>query len=212
MTKADLAWRVLAGVVTVGAAFGLRVITAAELRVPAAASSLVRLSWSARPERVERCRRLTDDELAARPVHMRLRLECEGMFARYRLVVAANGRTEAEDTVRGGGLRHDRPMHVFREFVVTPGTLRLTVELARLDSVESAPSERDTLGVAPAGRPVDTLLGTREVREMTERRQRAGGAIPARLQLDTTVVLARGGVVLVTWDEAARRLVARTER
>ena len=80
----------------------------------------VRLSWSARPERVETCRRLTDAELADRPAHMRLRLECTGRFARYRLAVLSDGVPLALDTVRGGGLRNDRPMHVLRELAVDP--------------------------------------------------------------------------------------------
>jgi hypothetical protein len=213
MTRADIAWRVLAVAAAAGAAFGLRYLTAAELAVPAGASSLVRLSWSARPERVERCRRLTDDELAKRPVHMRLRLECEGSFARYHLLVSANGRVLASDTVRGGGLRHDRPMHVFREFAVPPGPLRLTVTLARIDSVGAVPDDSAVLGVSGTGGVgAETLLGAREAREMAERRQRAGEAIPARLALDTSLALGRGRVVLVTWDDEARRLAARTGR
>jgi hypothetical protein len=43
--------------------------------------ALLRLSWSGRPERIERCRELTDAELAERPAHMRRRLECEGRSA-----------------------------------------------------------------------------------------------------------------------------------
>jgi hypothetical protein len=211
MTRADVAWRVLSVVTAVGAAIALRYLTAAELAVPAGASSLVRLSWSARPERLERCRRLTDDELAKRPVHMRLRLECQGSFARYHLLVSANGRVLASDTVRGGGLRHDRPMHVFREFALTPGPLRLTVALARIDSISAEPGD-PAASAEPAAGGVrgDTLLGAREGREMAERAQRVGEAIPARLVLDTSFALGRGRVVLVTWDDEARRLIAHT--
>jgi hypothetical protein len=102
-------------------------------------------------------------------------------------------------------------MHVFREFAVPPGPLRLTVTLARIDSVGAVPGDSAVLGVSgTGGAGAETLLGAREAREMAERRQRAGEAIPARLALDTSLALGRGRVVLVTWDDEARRLAART--
>lgn len=204
MSPHDFMWRGVAVVAALVAAFGLRRATALELTTPTAGFSLVRLSWSARPERVERCRRLTDDELAQRPAHMRMRMECEGAFARYILTVRVDGDVVANDTIRGGGLRHDRPMHVFHEIAVVPGSRRLEVELARVDSVGNDST------AAGAGAGADTLLGAREGREMDERRGRAAEAIPARLTLDTTLALAAGSVVLVTWDPGRRALVSKT--
>ena len=207
MSPRDFAWRGFAVAMAVLAALGLRAATAKELASPTAGSSLVRLSWTARPERVERCRRLTDDELAQRPAHMRMRMECEGGFARYLLTVRVDGNLVAGDTIRGGGVRHDRPMHVFNEIAVAPGSRHLVVELARLDSVST--DSTDSAAATPGGQGADTLLGAREGREMDERRRRVAEAIPARLILDTTVALAAGGVVLVTWDAGSRKLVSK---
>jgi hypothetical protein len=50
----------------------------------------------------------------------------------------------------------------------------------------------------------------RAVREAEERRRRRAEAIPPVLTLDTTVTIASRRVLLVTYDEPNRRLVART--
>lgn len=104
----------------------------------------LRLSWSARPERIETCRRLTDEELAQRPPHMRLRLECNGSFAHYRLTVSVDSQVISETTVRGGGLRHDRPMHLFEEFRVPAGRHRFRVALVRVDSASATREDSST--------------------------------------------------------------------
>lgn len=204
MSPRGILWRAAAVVATGAAALGLRGATVFELTSATAGAALVRLSWSARPERVERCRRLSDDELAQRPVHMRLRMECEGTFARYLLTVLVDGNAAAIDTIRGGGLRHDRPMHVFREIEVTPGWRRIAVSLARIDAVAADSAVGVTTGA-------DTLLGAREIREMDERRGRAAEAIPDRLELDTALALAAGRVLLVTWDRESRRFIGRSQ-
>ncbi|MCC6928745.1 MAG: hypothetical protein IT359_07120 [Gemmatimonadaceae bacterium] len=179
-------------------------------------SAWVRLSWSARPERVEHCRRLSDEELEARPAHMRLRFECEGRFARYELRLTVDDSVAVRDVVQGDGLRHDRPMHVLREHALRPGERHLLVTLARLDSATATAQDSiaGTTGVTGEqvrpGAESDTVLGEREGREREERARRAAESIPARLSLDTTITLGAGRVVLVTYDGARRVLVART--
>lgn len=206
MTVPSIVWRAIGVAIAVMVGIGLRSVTAFELANARAETALVRLSWSARPERVEHCRRLSDEELAKRPAHMRLRVECEGTFARYLLTVGVDERLLRQDTIRGGGLRHDRPMHVFDEVAVTPGPMRLRVELTRLDSTSV-----DTVGVVEGSgsAPSDTLLGARGAREAEERARRARQAVEPHLVLDTAVVLGRGQVLIVTYDGEARRLVAR---
>lgn len=198
-------WRIAGLGVAVLAAVGLRQVSALELQPANAATALARLSWSARPERVERCRRVSDEELARLPAHMRLRFECEGAFARYLLSVTLDDRTVRRDTIRGSGLRHDRPMHVFEEVAVRPGRVHLVVELVRVDSATTGVDDPTSAESGPAS---DTLLGARAVRELDERRRRAREAIEPHLVLDTTVLLAQGQVVLVTYDGDARRLTA----
>ena len=123
-------WRLAGVVVAIVAAASLRWSSVLSLgtRTSREHSAQLRLSLSARPERVERCRELSDEELARLPAHMRLRTQCEGYSARYRLAITVDGHQLAADTLRGGGLRHDRPLHVFQEHDVAPGRQRVTVE------------------------------------------------------------------------------------
>jgi hypothetical protein len=155
----------------------------------------VRVSWSARPERVEVCRRVSDEELAKLAQHMRRRVVCEGTTARYHLEVSRNGRVIDTATIRGGGLRHDRELYVARELATEPGRARLSVRFVRLDSSSVIESDE---------------RGERNEREDDERRRRRAEAIPALLALDTTVTIRVREVVLVTYDANARRLVLRT--
>lgn len=159
--------------------------------------ALLRLSWSARPERVETCRELSDAELAERPAHMRLRTECNGRFASYLLTVHVGEETVVTDTVRGGGLRNDRPMHLVRDVSVAPGQHRLRVSLVRIDSTFVP---RDTAGTAGP-------LGDRGQRETDERRRRAAEALPALLVLDEDTRFTAGRVVMVTYANEQRQLV-----
>lgn len=174
----------------------------------------LRLSFSARPERIERCTESSDEELAKLPAHMRLRTKCEGFSARYLLTIAVGDRRLTEDTLRGGGLRHDRPLHVFREYGLDPGTQRVRVVLTRVDSStareRSEETDRDE-DRAPRNEVPDTLLGGRAERERDERDRRTAEAMPPRLVLDTVLTIPRWSVVLVTFDNDARRLVARME-
>ncbi len=198
----------VAGII-VGAAALLLLQQATAVNLPGpgrGGEAWVRLSWSARPERVETCRRLTDAELADRPAHMRLRLECTGRFARYRLAVLSDGVPLALDTVRGGGLRNDRPMHVLRELAVEPGHRRLRLELVRLDSTEARADEDDDHD--DDDESDEGVLGQRERREADERSRSTRAAIAPSLVLDTSVTMEPGKVLLVTYDADMRRLVA----
>lgn len=169
-------------------------------------SAWVRLSWSARPERIEHCRRLSDAELAERPAHMRLRLECEGRFARYGLQLTVDGTVVLVDTVQGGGLRNDRPMHVLRETPLAPGTRAVRVVLVRLDTLSTPDAESEGVATPES----DAVLGDRGAREREERQRRSEEGIPPRLSLDTTVTLGAGRVLLVTYDGEKRALATRT--
>lgn len=188
--------------VAFAALVALRAGSLTPMRTATVGESVLRLSWSARPERIEQCRRLTDAELAERPQHMRLRWECEGRFARYLLTVAVNGRTVAADTVRGGGLRHDRSMHLFREFALIPGRSRLEVSLRRLD----AHTPRDSTAQETAA---GSAAADRETREGQERRARRADALPELVLLDSTLSVQARHVVLVSYSSTSRRFVLR---
>jgi hypothetical protein len=94
-------------------------------------SARLRLSFSARPERIEVCRNVSAEEMAKREEHMRQRVECDGRFATYSLRVEADGRAIDEMVVRGAGLRNDRPIYLLREFDLPSGPHRLHVSFRR---------------------------------------------------------------------------------
>lgn len=193
--------RVAGIVVAAGALLLLRAGSLTPLRMAADDAAMLRLSWSARPERIEQCRRLSDAELAELPQHMRLRWECEGRFARYLLSVAVDGRVLAADTVRGGGLRNDRPMHLFREYAVAPGERRVTVSLRRIDADVRPDSAADAATAAGTG------AADRETRESQERRVRRAEALPALVRMDSTLGIVAHRVVLVTYSSTVRGFV-----
>ena len=185
--------------------------------------AIVRVAWSARPERIETCRRVSDEELAKLPVHMRQRLVCEGTTARYRLEVTRNGLLLDTATMQGGGMRHDREVYVSREVLIPPGDSRVSVRFVRIDSSSATGADDRPAGAddEPRARAVpDTsqradsargpVLADRSVRETDERRRRRAEAIPPVLSLDTVVTLASRAAILVTYDPLLRRLVAKS--
>lgn len=199
----NMSWprRITGLLVAAGVLVLLRAGSLTPLSTAPEGTAMLRLSWSARPERIEQCRRLSDAELAERPQHMRLRWECEGRFARYLLSVAVDGRVLATDTVRGGGLRNDRPMHLFREYAVVPGDRHVTVSLRRIDAEVRPDSAADATTAAGTG------AADRETREAQERRVRRAEALPAFVHLDSALTVAAQRVVLVTYASTARRFV-----
>lgn len=192
-----------ATVVTIGAVVALAWGTAAPIGYQRSPSARLRVSWSARPERIETCRTLSAAELAQRPEHMRQRVECTGRFASYLLRVDVDGRPVGESVVYGAGLRHDRPIYLFREFDVPPGEHAVHVSFTRREKTDN-----DAAAFAPAvASGADTgLFAGRAQREASEHARRALEAIPARLALDTALVIAPRSVTLVTLDDGRRVL------
>lgn len=203
------AQRIAGALVTVALASGLALTSALPVPTSREAAAAVRLSWTARPEWIEECRAATEEELARVEVHMRQRVICEGAAASYRLRIRVDGTVVAEHVVRGGGLRHDRPMHVLVEQPVAPGSRHLRIELERREARDSLhgtlPS--DLAAVEDTG-----LFAGRAARELDERSRRAAAAVPPLLMLDTTVELPAQRVVLVRYDPDGRRLVLATDR
>ncbi|NOT07335.1 MAG: hypothetical protein HOP28_03930 [Gemmatimonadales bacterium] len=168
----------------------------------------LRLSWSARPERIEVCRQLSAEEQARRGEHMRQRVECEGGFATYALRVEVDDRAIGETVIRGAGLRHDRPLYLLKDYAVSPGPHRFKVALTRRESADTGTVALSGVAVPEA----DTgLYAGRAQREAVERARRTRAAIPATLVLDTALTFAPGRVVLVTFNAERRLLELRTE-
>lgn len=166
-------------------------------------SSMLRLSWSARPERIETCRTRSAEELEREEEHMRQRVECTGTFASYALRVESDQRLVSESVVRGAGFRHDRPIYLLREWPVSTGVHRVRVSFTRREQ----PQRRDTPATKERRSESDTgIFAGRAEREDEERSRRRRAAIPGRLVLDTTLVFAPGRVVLITLNGERRML------
>jgi hypothetical protein len=124
--------------------------SALPLPVHATPDGVVRLAWSARPERIENCRSRTAEELARVPPHMRQATVCEGSTAEYRLTVHRNGSLVFTDVVHGGGLRRDRRLYVLEEIPVQPGESQIDVRFDRIGAeADAAPTSRGS-DIAPS--------------------------------------------------------------
>jgi hypothetical protein len=196
--------RGLGAALALALAGGTAALSRAPYRIRPGDEAMIRLSWSARPERLETCRTPSADELARLPAHMRQQVVCEGTSARYRLRVMLEGSPVVDEVIRGGGLRHDRPIHLLRELATPPGGHRLEVRFERMDSLPAAETEaEDSLEAEDSTQALPTDRGRREIEE---RRRRREEAVPAQLVFDTLVQLAPRQVLLVTYDAGARRL------
>jgi hypothetical protein len=154
----------------------------APLTVQPHARSVVRLAWSARPERIEKCRTRTEAELAQLPQHMRQPTVCEGETAEYDLIVRRNGQVVLQQRVHGGGLRRDRRLYVLRDIDVEAGTSSIEVSFDRV----GAPGPATATAAA-----------------------RGSDNAPAHLGFAERFDIAPGEVVLITYSAAGGELVAR---
>lgn len=185
---------VVAGLVTVLLALALGGLTRVPFGPSDGPGALLRLSWRARGQPVEECRRLGPEELARLPVHMRREEVCERRLAPYRLRVVVDGREVEASVVRASGARHDRPIYIFREIPLGPGEHRMEISFERVGAGERTSVGRE----APEGG--EDISGGRAPRT------------PDSLRLARRVILERGEVVLVTYDPQARELVVREGR
>jgi hypothetical protein len=164
----------------------------APMSVHPSADAMLRVAWSAFPERVEICREAPAEELARLPAHMRQRLVCEGRAATYRLTVRAGGVAVVDRVVQAGGVRHDRRLYVFHEAPVPATALEIDVRFERVEAtVDGAAS------TSPSAQGSTAPHASREW-------------IPARLAYVDRLRPTPGSVVLITYDAGRRALVART--
>ena len=188
MTLTD---RVLGAALATAAMAGIVWASHAPMTSHDSPDAVLRLAWSARPERVETCREQSDEELARLPQHMRQRVVCEGAAAHYRLTVQSGNQVIAEQFVRAGGLRQDRRLYVFREIALPAGEAAVEV---RFDRIEPGPH--------PIAGATD-----RETVSEVDRRQ-YGETVPPRLTFKERLHFAPRAVILVTYDPERRELVA----
>ena len=70
--------RVVGVLLAIGATVGLTRASSASLS-PHGDQAILRLAWTARPERIEDCRQQSDEELSKLPAHMRLALGLDNL-------------------------------------------------------------------------------------------------------------------------------------
>ena len=200
---------VAAGVATVLVLGLLARASAVPVSYHTGGAARLRLSWSARPERIEVCRTLSAEELAQLAEHMRQRVECTGRFATYALRVESDGQVIGETVVTGAGLRNDRPLYVLREYDVAAGVHRVRVVFTRREKTND--DNGDAAYAKPTSPDADTgIFAGRAQREAVEHERRERAAIPARLVLDTTLAFAPRQVMIVTFNPERRALVLLT--
>ena len=187
---------ILTVVVTALSLAAMVFLSAAPVRSDDGDSARLRLSWSARPERIETCRVLSKQELEKTEEHMRQRVQCEGKFATYALDVFVDERLVHESVVRGGGLRNDRPIYLLREIPVPVGNHRIRVSFNRREKTDNdaAAFEEEESSERDSG-----LFAGRAQREAVEHERRARAAIPEQLSLDRSLAFRSGRVVIVTF-------------
>ena len=183
--------RVVRAAATMGALVALSALTRVPWRTPEGASgdARLRLSWRARGEIIQRCRRATEAELANVPAHMRQEVTCDGArVAPYLLRVVIDGRVAADAQVAGSGEPGEGTLYLLQEFPLPPGEHHVQVTFVRGDGGDSS-----AVGEASA---------------------RAGGsrgdhrhAVPPRLALDTTLTIGARAITLVTYSAEEERLV-----
>jgi hypothetical protein len=178
VTRSPVLGRTGAIALALAGALALGALSQAPYTADRAEHAVVRLAWRARGERVEQCRRLTPEELERLPAHMRQEERCEGRVLPYRLQLWIDRARAVNELVHAAGARRDRPLYVYHELPLEPGTHALVVTFTREGDIPAGAREQDK--------------GT-----------------PTRLALDTTVMLSPRRILLVTYDDDARRLVVR---
>ena len=202
MTTLD---RMLAVILPLLAAAGMVWASSVPLTLNATSDAVLRLAWAVRPERIETCRDLSPEELANVPQHMRQARVCEGATAEYRLIVRDASGVRLDRVVRGGGLRQDRRLYVFEELPLTTGVSHVEVRFARV-ARENSPDGGSPDDDEDSGNEDGDDDDGHDAEDDENAREQ--GAVPASLALVMSVTPRPREVVLVTYDETRRALVA----
>jgi hypothetical protein len=145
-------------VVTLGAAWGLAVLSALPMPGDPPAHALLRLDWRLRGEEAGECLRPTQADLDALPTHMRNPNACLGALPPYRLRLWVDDDLVIDEVVYGGGARQDRPLTVYRDVPIAPGLRRLRAEFVRASPGDEGASRM------PQARPATALHAAGDAR------------------------------------------------
>jgi hypothetical protein len=219
-----MAARGTAWLLALGAAWGTAWLSRAPIAPHESDRAILRLAWSARPERMETCRPQSEEVLARLPPHMRQAMVCEGYTAEYRLQVRLDDALVIDRVVHGGGLRRDRALYVFEEVPLPPRETAVAVTFRRIDPEPAVAGATSSAGERRAPQAAErdgddddddrdrlqsVMDETRRQREAQERERRRGEAVPAHLSLVQRMQVPTRRVVLVTYSAEERTLTLR---
>jgi hypothetical protein len=210
MTRLDRACGIAVLILTT---VGMRVASNARMTPHRPSDAMLRLAWSARAERIEHCHAQSEEALARLPPHMRQAVVCEGTTAAYRLEVRHGGAVVLDDAVRAGGIRHDRPLYVFREIPVPSGEASVSVRLTRIEP--GAAAHGPDRSRAERNASEETVAGpNRDLRrrDSEERNRERAAALPVSLVLEQRLHFRPREVILVTYDAERRALISVASR
>jgi hypothetical protein len=94
-------------------------------------TAVLRLSWRLRGQEAGECPRPTAGELERLPPHMRNPDACVGPLPSYDLHVWIDEELRVQEVVSARGARGDRPLYVYRDLPVPPGSHRVRVLFER---------------------------------------------------------------------------------
>lgn len=176
--------------VTALSALALAALSGVPYEAAGDGNAVLRLSWRTRVAAVRECRDPTEEELGRLPAHMRPDRVCDWEVPPHRLRVAVDGRVLENTTIEAAGVRGDRPLYVFREFSLPPG------------------SHEVEIGFSPEG-PDAHEDGEAGERRGSEGREPDEHPYETRSAFHGRVEMAAGEVILVTLDPDLGRLVRR---
>jgi ferredoxin len=135
-TRSDMrrtAARTAAAVAATALVLGLTALGSGWPQGRAAEHAVLRLGWRLAGQVTQSCRDLTLEEIARRPVHMRVARECTSTALAYDLTAAVDGAIVVRTSVRAAGLRGDRPLTVEEDVRIAPGDHRVAVSFVPAD-------------------------------------------------------------------------------
>ena len=103
---------------------------------PGSDTSVLRLSWRLRGEKMEECRARTPEELAALPAHMRTPEVCVGHLVSYRMTLRVDDAPPVVKTFLPAGAKGDRPIFVMFDQPLTPGEHMIAIEFTPIGEGE----------------------------------------------------------------------------
>lgn len=163
--------RVSAVAIAVGLLGAVGLLSRVSVAGEDAGGSALLLTWRVRSEEVGRCRTPIPEELEHLPSHMRNPDACVGPMPPYQLTVEVDGNLLVETLVEPSGNRGDRPLYVFREIGLEPGTHGVRVRFVRQGPTVDG-SDPDS-GIASLEFDGTVSLGSGEVKLLT--RNEGGG-------------------------------------